>query len=248
MDRGRPSNCALQQQENTTVEVATHVVLPSEGGRLFVGTDRGLLMANSTDFVGGFDSTWIFNITNAEEFVIPADAIDSALAARVQALVVDGPRDGDGEITSPQTLWVGTRGGVHQFDLVVGPSNPLGAFSYDRMTNEDEFTANNIQSILPLGDEVIVGSQWGTWALDADHVRSSGVEPDHTRIPGRVVDMTVLEVDGVPYIFAALDPGVYANMVLIDPLSNDSDSDGMPDGWEFVHGLDPTNPYDRDDD
>ena len=93
-----PLTAALQQQENTTVEVATHVVLPSEGGRLFVGTDRGLLMANSTDFVGGFDSTWIFNITNAEEFVILLDAIDSALAARVQALVVDGPRDGDGEI------------------------------------------------------------------------------------------------------------------------------------------------------
>ena len=88
----------------------------------------------------------------------------------------------------------------------------------------------------------------GHGLFDADHVRSSGVEPDHTRIPGRVVDMTVLEVDGTPYIFAALDPGVYANMVLIDPLSNDSDSDGMPDGWEFVHGLDPTNPYDRDDD
>ena len=243
-----PLTDALQQQENTTVEVATHVVLPSEGGRLFVGTDRGLLMANSTDFVGGFDSTWIFDISNAEEYVAPADAIDSALAARVQALVVDGPRDGDGEITSPQTLWVGTRGGVHQFDLAVGPSNPLGAFSYDRMINEEEFTANNIQSILPLGDEVIVGSQWGTWALDANHVRSSGIEPDHTRIPGRVVDMTVLELNGTSFIFAALDPGTYANMVLIDPLSNDSDSDGMPDGWEFVHGLDPTNPFDRDDD
>ena len=70
-------------------------------------------MANSSDFSGGFESTWIFDISNAEDYVIPADAIDSALAARVQALVVDGPRDANGDITSPQTLWVGTRGGVH---------------------------------------------------------------------------------------------------------------------------------------
>ena len=42
---------ALQQQENTTVETAVHVILPSEGPRLFVGTDRGLLMANSFDFL-----------------------------------------------------------------------------------------------------------------------------------------------------------------------------------------------------
>ena len=69
-----------------------------------MGTDRGLLMANSTDFAGGFDSTWIFNTTNAEQYVRAADAIDSALAARVQSLVVDGPRDAEGEITSPQTL------------------------------------------------------------------------------------------------------------------------------------------------
>ncbi|MEE3310058.1 MAG: hypothetical protein VX230_01020, partial [Candidatus Thermoplasmatota archaeon] len=239
---------ALQQQENTTVETAVHVILPSEGPRLFVGTDRGLLMANSSDFAGGFESTWLFDITNAEDYVIPADAIDSALAARVQALVVDGPRDANGDITSPQTLWVGTRGGVHQFDLIVGPSTPLGAFSYDRMTNDEEFTANDIHSILPLGDEVIIGSQWGSWALDADHTRSSGVEPDHTRIPGRIVDMTVMEMDDQSFLFAALDPGVYANMVLIDPLSNDSDADGMPDGWEFIFGLDPTNPFDRDDD
>ena len=113
--------------------------------------------------------------------------------------MVDGPRDGDGEITSPQTLWVGTRGGVHQFDLVVGPSNPLGAFSYDRMINEDEFTANNIQSILPLGDEVIVGSQWGDLG---PLMRTMFVLLESNLIThesrGRVVDMTVLEVDGCP--------------------------------------------------
>ena len=239
---------ALQEQENTTVAAMVHVVLPSDGPRLFVGTDRGLLMANTSDLSGGFPTSWIFDVTNAEDFVAPADAMDRSLAARVQALVVDGPRDSSGAITSPQTLWVGTRGGVHQFDLVLGPSDPLPAFSRDQMGHPDEETANDIQSILPLGDEVIIGSQWGTWVLDADHSRSSGLNTDHTRIPGRIADLATLSVNGTLTLFSALDPGNYANIVLIDPLSNDSDADGMPDGWEFVHGLDPTNPYDRDDD
>ena len=30
----------------------------------------------------------------------------------------------------------------------------------------------------------------------------------------------------------------------MDPGANDSDADGMPDGWEVVHGLDPTDPWD----
>ena len=169
------------------------MVLPSEGPRLFVGSDRGLLMANGSDFSGGVAHTWIFDVTTAEDYVKPADAIDSALAARVQALFVGGPRDAGGEITSPQTLWVGTRGGVHQFDLVVGPSNPIGAFSYDRMNYDAEFTANDIHSILPLGDEVIIGPQWGSWALDADHSRSPGVAPAHTQFPGLHVQMPVLD-------------------------------------------------------
>ena len=43
-----------------------------------------------------------------------------------------------------------------------------------------------------------------------------------------------------------INPGRFANIVPIDPFSNDSDEDGMPDGWEFAYDLDPTDPYDRD--
>jgi hypothetical protein len=239
---------ALQEQENTSVADLVHVVLPSDGARLFVATNRGLLMANSTDFSGGFETSWIFDVTNAEDYVVPADAIDRSAAARVQALYVDGPRGPDGSITSPQTLWVGTQGGLHQFDLILGPSDPLSAFSFDRMGHPDEREANDILSILPLGDEVIVGSQWGTWSLMADHSRATGIDADHTRIPGRIAALAAIDVNGTSVLYAALDPGRYANTVLIDPLSNDSDADGMPDGWEFAYGLDPTNPYDRDDD
>ena len=38
------------------------------------------------------------------------------------------------------------------------------------------------------------------------------------------------------------------NIMPIDPTSIDSDLDGMPDGWEFIYGLDPTEPFDRDRD
>ena len=253
VDSVAPLINALQQQENTTVMAAVHVILPSDGPRLFIGTNRGLVMANSSDLTGGFPTSWIFDTSNAEQYVRPSENVGSGFTAAVQSLALDGPRDSQGEITSPQTLWVGTRGSVHQFDLVVGPSQPIGAFTDERMFNnfDDEKTqadANDVLKILPLGDEVVVGSQWGTWALDADHSRSSGVEPDHTRIPGRIVDLAVLTVSDESILFAALDPGEYANIVLIDPLSNDSDSDGMPDGWEYIFGLDPTNPFDRDND
>ena len=45
-------------------------------------------------------------------------------------------------------------------------------------------------------------------------------------------------------IFAAISPGRFSNLELMDPLSNDSDEDGMLDGWEVKYGLDPTNPWD----
>ena len=43
--------------------------------------------------------------------------------------------------------------------------------------------------------------------------------------------------------FLRLSPGRFMNIMPIDPSSDDSDFDGMPDGWEYVHGLDPTDPF-----
>ncbi|MEE2812086.1 MAG: hypothetical protein VX320_02595 [Candidatus Thermoplasmatota archaeon] len=239
----------LQEGDNASVITMTHVVTGT-GPHLFVGTDKGLLMANSSDLSGGFPVSWIFDQTNAEDFVVTAHAIDPRISAIVQALVVDGPRDSSGEISSPQTLWVGTRGGVHQFDLITGVNNPASAFSRDRMAHPDERDgdANNIQDILPTEDGIIIGSQWGSWVLDGNYDRAIGIDPFNTRIPGKIADLCTLDVNGTVMLFAALDPGEYSNIALINPLSNDSDADGMPDGWEFIYGLDPTNPYDGEED
>ena len=45
-------------------------------------------------------------------------------------------------------------------------------------------------------------------------------------------------------ILAGSAPGMYANLELMNPGANDSDNDGMPDGWEVANGLDPTDPWD----
>ena len=43
---------------------------------------------------------------------------------------------------------------------------------------------------------------------------------------------------------ASAAPGKYSNLELMHPASNDSDNDGILDGWELANGLDPTDPYD----
>ena len=68
---------------------------------------------------------------------------------------------------------------------------------------------------------------------------------NQTKIPGLITSLTTLEHGGNLWIFAGVSPGRYMNIMPIDPTSIDSDLDGMPDGWEFVYGLDPTDPHDR---
>ena len=57
-----------------------------------------------------------------------------------------------------------------------------------------------------------------------------------------------MENENEEWIFSGSSPGRFMNIMPIDPLSDDSDFDGMPDGWEYVHGLDPTDPFDRERD
>lgn len=61
---------------------------------------------------------------------------------------------------------------------------------------------------------------------------------------GPISDIASWMSDGERWITAGLESGRYMNILPIDPTSTDSDFDGMPDGWEFHHGLDPTNPFD----
>ena len=79
--------------------------------------------------------------------------------------------------------------------------------------------------------------------------RSQAITPPSTafrtkRLPGEIVAIATSTNEGNVSVFGAASPGRYANLQLMDPGANDSDADGMPDGWEVVHGLDPTDPWD----
>ena len=63
-------------------------------------------------------------------------------------------------------------------------------------------------------------------------------------MPGEIASIATMVRDSETYILGASAPGRFANLELMDPGANDSDSDGMPDGWELAYGLDPTDPWD----
>ncbi len=240
---------AALEMENATIQDVVHTSVNGGPNKIYVGTNNGLFTALTDDATGEYPIVWIFNQTDAELYVRQANPQNLSHSANVRTIVLDGPRQPDGSLSSAQTLWIGTGGGVHQFSLL-DEDDPAIAFSRDRMQNLDYDLegANDVHSILPLGDEVIIGSRHGTWVLHGDHARALGVNEQQTRIPGFVTELLVMDVNGNDTIIAGLNPGQFSNRMLINPFSNDSDMDGMPDGWENAHGLDPTDPFDRDED
>jgi len=239
---------SIMNSTNATILDSAHVTIPGKPQTLYVATSAGLIVWNTSDLGTGGDPFWFIDESNAEDYLRPADAFNPARSAVINSLVIDGPRDEAGLMTSEQTLWIGSAGGVHQFDLVEGLERPAESFMLERMNNDEaaKIGAHDVRAIVPLGDEVVVGSAAGTWVMDGDHGNVLGLDETHTSIPGIITHATVYEHGGNRTLYAAVDPGRYAGLTVIDPLSNDSDSDGMPDGWEHVHGLDPTDPYDRD--
>jgi hypothetical protein len=108
--------------------------------------------------------------------------------------------------------------------------------TYEHTSDND---ANDVYSILPVDTGIFVGSKAGMWKLVGSYAATynQGV---HETIKGKVVDLRLVDYEGTPTIFAATDPGRFANIALIDPGNNDSDFDSIPDGWEYAYGLDPT--------
>ena len=102
---------------------------------------------------------------------------------------------------------------------------------------------NDIVSILPTDSELLVGSAWGLWSLNGGYNAVYGMT-NQEWVPGMISAIGVHSVLGVDTVFTGIGPGKYSNLELIDPMANDSDSDGMTDGWEVRYGLDPTDPWD----
>ena len=238
----------LASINGSSILSAAHASVTGSSQVLYVGTTHGMIAWNTSDLQGGVPPYWIFDNVTAEQFVRPANPFNSSRSAIVNVLEIDGPRGPDGLITSEQTLWIGTEGGLHHFDLIEGSTSPQTSFSRDRMENADldQDGGNDIRSIWISQDEVIVGSAGGSWVLEGDYSKAFGVDSTHTRIPGAIQSVGLLELENISHLFASIEPGRFSNIVPIDPLSSDSDEDGMPDGWEYAYDLDPTDPYDRD--
>ena len=145
---------------------------------------------------------------------------------------------------------MGTAGGLHLIDLSIFMQMPRSSISNDRMFNSERWTegANDIRSVMAIEGMVVLGSRDGTWCLEGGHTGVLGPYINHTSRPGLVTNLISMENENEEWIFSGSSPGRFMNIMPIDPLSDDSDFDGMPDGWEYVHGLDPTDPFDRERD
>ena len=234
------------------VNTALHMDVDGRGPLLLIGTNGGLIAWNTTD---GSDSVgepwWVFNRENAENYVQKADLLNISKSAIVNVLELAGPKDSAGNYELITGAWIGTAGGLHLIDIEEIISMPLSAFDSERMWKEENWLSgsNDVHSVYTSNNNlVIVGSRDGTWVLEGGYQGVTGLSDNQTYLPGLVTSMATIESSSAVYLFAGISPGKYMNIMPINPQSSDSDLDGMPDGWEFIHGLDPTDPYDRDRD
>ena len=251
-DLGAGLRSALAEA-NATVSSVEHGMAGGSTLALFVGTDRGLYIVETTSGRDDASGEWRFfftqETTNIPAYVdelrsLPLGAVGNP--AEVRDLVLDGPSP-----SNAQVLWFGTDSGLHKLNLNDDSIDHGGLLVHPGVDGKLSRQTNSIQSIYPTGDEVLIGSDWGLWAIAGDYAAVYGLQ-EQTRIPGEIVAIATSEIEGNLTVYAAASPGQYANIQLMDPGANDSDADGMPDGWEVVHGLDPTDPwdalYDRDGD
>jgi len=215
--------------EGAIPQAMVHMSPDSSTPRLYIGTDMGLLVANSPDLSGDFGVEWVFNRYDNDQ-LRNLTVVHSTTSINVRTLVPDGD--------AQEHMWIGTGSGVHLLDLKSQQIFHSG--TYEHTSDND---ANDVYSILPVDTGIFVGSKAGMWKLVGSYAATynQGV---HETIKGKVVDLRLVDYEGTPTIFAATDPGRFANIALIDPGNNDSDFDSIPDGWEYAYGLDPTDPYD----
>ncbi len=232
-------------EANASVSSIAH---GSPGGgalTLYIGTDRGLLVSETASARDDSTATWRFFYTPETTGIsvivdelrsLPLGVIGNP--AEVRDVVLDGS-----DSSNSQVLWFGTPAGLHRIDLLTDTITHSGEYQHPGIDGVAIKETNDVYSIYPTGDEILIGSAWGVWALAGDYSAIYGLQ-NQERIPGEIVAISVMDIAGNNTIFAGASPGRFANLELIDPGANDSDNDGMPDGWEIAHGLDPTDPWD----
>ena len=84
--------------------------------------------------------------------------------AEIRDILLDGPTK-----STPQILWFGTPSGLHQLKLndnVIIHSGLLENPGTDDIPSRE---LNDVHSIYSTGEEIIIGSIHGTWALAGDY-------------------------------------------------------------------------------
>ena len=158
--------------------------------------------------------------------------------AEVRDLVLDGA--GPDQL---DTLWMAMPSGIHRLDLRTLAISFGGDLVHPGQDGRSITGADDVHSLLVLDDALLVGSAWGLWVVDGGREATYGAR-EQALLPGELAALATVEVDGVLRILGGAAPGRFANQALMSPVSNDSDFDGMTDGWELIHGLDPTDPWD----
>ena len=241
------------RSRNATGSISLHVDRPGDTPLLLVGTDAGLIRWTTNDLSDTFGSPiWVYTRDNAETFVGIADLLNSSKSAVVNLLEPAGILTSNGQIGQVTGVWLGTPSGIHFIDLEDLIFDPLFAISNDRMFNPEAWLSggNDVLSIEQIPGMLLVGSRDGLWALEGDGSGILGMIEPPVTMQGPISDVVSWISDGEQWIASGVESGQYMNIHPIDPTSPDSDYDGMPDGWEFYHGLDPTDPFDapRDED
>ena len=230
---------------NATATVIEHIDVSSGPLTLYVGTDVGLFTVETASARDAAVPNWKFYYSLEPTSI--ASNIDDLRAmgaqggdnpATVNALLGDGPDGG-----AMQVVWVGTPSGLHRMDLISGLLTHGGDYEHPGIDGTSVPSANEIHSIHSTGSELIIGSGWGMWSLNGGYSAVYGMT-NQEWVPGLISAITVHSVAGVDTVFTGIGPGMYSNLELMDPMANDSDADGMLDGWEVRYGLDPTDPWD----
>ena len=231
---------------NATVTSLAHAPGVDGVPTLFVGTDRGLVVfetASARDAT--LNGTWLFHFafetTVVERNLDPLRPIGANVGdapAEVRDLVVDGA--GPDQL---DTVWMAMPSGLHRLDLRTLTISHGGDLVHPGQDGRSIVGADDVHSVLVLDDALLVGSAWGLWVVDGGREATYGAR-EQALLPGELATLATVEVDGVLRVLAGAAPGRFANQALMSPVSNDSDFDGMTDGWELIHGLDPTDPWD----
>ena len=232
---------------NATATSIVHVDVESGPTTLFIGTDVGMLSVETTSARDEAIPNWRFYFST-ESTLVATDIEDlrtigpevNKNPATVNVLLADGPSGGQSQV-----VWVGTPSGLHRLDLLSGFLTHSGDYAHQGVDGATVDQANDINSIHSTGDEILVGSSWGLWSLNGGYAAVYGMT-NQEWVPGMISAIAVHQVAGVDTIFVGIGPGQFSNLELMDPMANDSDADGMLDGWEVRYGLDPTDPWDAD--